>query len=77
MIEFHMTIRSFQQVQNFVKLAMEQPFAVTVGNESQQINGKDLMGMSSLDYTRPVQVSAQCDEEAFARFRQAVETAIQ
>ena len=68
--EFQMTIHSFQQAQNFVKLAMQQPFAVLVGNECQQINGKDLMGMFSLDYSRPVQVKVNCSEEEFLRFRQ-------
>ena len=77
MAEFHMTIHSFEQVQAFVKVAMDQPFPVMVGNESQQINGKDLMGMFSLDYTRPVKVSVNCTEEQFLCFQQAANQAIQ
>ena len=71
MWEFYISIHSFQQVQDFVRLACEQTFDVTVGNERQSINGKDLMGMFSLDYDRPLQVKMHCSEEAYLRFRQA------
>ena len=70
MREFSIAIHSCQQVQDFVKLAMLQPFEVLVGNQQQSINGKDFMGMFSLDYTRPVQVCVSCSEEEFLRFRQ-------
>ena len=33
MHQFNIEMRSFQQVQNFVKLAMNQPFDVMVGND--------------------------------------------
>ena len=71
MKQFQISIRSFRQVQDFVTLAVKQPFEVLVGNERQRINGKDLMGMFSLDYTRPVQVSVSCSEEEFLRFQQS------
>lgn len=68
--EFHISMTSFQQVHAFVALAIKQPFEVLVGNEHQSINGKDFMGMFSLDYSRPVSVRARCSEEEFLRFRQ-------
>ena len=68
MQEFHMELTSFQQVQDFVRLAAEQPFEIRVGNDHQRINGKDLMGMFSLDYSRPVCVSAECADNLFAEF---------
>ena len=68
MREFHIVLRSLRQVQDFVSLAMTQPFEVHVGNDRQHINGKDFMGMFSLDYSRPVQVSVTCSDEEFARF---------
>ena len=71
MREFYISIHSFQQVEAFVRLACEQTFDVTVGNESQRINGKDLMGMFSLDYSRPLQVKMHCSEEAYLQFKQA------
>ena len=70
MHEFNIMIHSFREVQEFVSLAMVQPFEVLVGNERQKINGKNYIGMSSLDYRRPLQVSVKCSEEEFLRFRQ-------
>ena len=73
MWEFQISIHSFQQVQSFVRLACEQKFDVTVGNDHQTINGKDLMGMFSLDYSRPLWVKMHCAEEDFQQFRLAAE----
>lgn len=70
MRQFNICIRSFRQVQDFVSLAMVQPFEVLVGNDRQQINGKSFIGMFSLDYRRPVQVSVKCSDDEYARFRQ-------
>ena len=68
MREFYMQLNSFQQVQEFVRLAAEQPFEIRVGNDHQNINGKDLMGMFSLDFRFPQRVSCTCSEEEFCRF---------
>ena len=76
-MDFHISLNSFQQIQSFVKLASRQPFDVHVGNDRQHINGKDFMGMASLDYTRPLQVKVNCSEEDFLCFRQAVLTVTQ
>ena len=69
MREFDIVIRSLKEVQAFVNLAMVQPFEVIVGNETQYINGKDLMGMFSLDYCHPLHVPVTCSEEEFFDFR--------
>ena len=76
MRQFHIAMDSFGKVLAFVRLAMTQPFDVSVGNERQSINGKDLMGMFSLDYSRPVRVRADCPEEVFEAFRAIVESTI-
>ncbi len=73
MWEFYISIRSFQQVQDFVTLAADQSFDIIVGNESQTINGKDLMGMFSLDYIRPLCVKVHCAEEEYLPFKKQVE----
>ncbi len=70
MHQFHITIGSFRQVQDFVKLAMVQPFEVLVGNEKQQVNGKSFIGMFGLDLKRPVRVLVNCSKEEFLRFQQ-------
>ena len=73
MQEFDIILHSSKQVQDFVALAMVQPFEVLVGNDRQSIDGKDLMGMFSLDYSSPVRVSADCPPEQFSRFRSSAE----
>ena len=75
MLEFEINIHSFEQVQAFVALACEQSFDIRVGNERQHINGKDLMGMFSLDFSRPLQVHIGCDNEDVRSFRKQAETA--
>ena len=72
MQNFHITLRSFQEVQEFITLATVQPFAVLVGNEAQQVNGKSFIGMVSLDYTRPLLVQADCDGQTWQNFRSLV-----
>lgn len=71
-MEFCISLTSFQQIQTFIALATKQPFDILVGNERQRINGKDFMGMFSLDYTRPLLVHANCTPEEFAKFQQDV-----
>ena len=70
--QFNIRVKSFQQVQDFVSLAMVQPFEVLVGNDKQQVNCKSFIGMFSLDHNRPLQVSVKCSDEECGRFRQAV-----
>jgi hypothetical protein len=67
---FTISIHSFEEVQAFVKLAMVQPFNVTVGNSHQQVNGKNFMGMFSLDLNRPLEVLVDCDDASYQLFRQ-------
>ena len=72
MQEFHIALHSFQDVQEFITLATVQPFAVLVGNDVQQVNGKSFIGMVSLDYSRPLLVQADCDWQALQNFRGVV-----
>ena len=72
-MRFHIQLTSFEQIKTFVALAARQPFDVVVGNERQAINGKDLMGMFSLDYIRPLSVKMHCSEEDYLRFKEQVE----
>ena len=71
MKQFSIVLRSFDEVKDFVNLAMVQPFQVLVGYNNHNVSGKNFMGMSSLDYTHPLQVSVDCDEMQFQQFRQA------
>ena len=71
--KFNIFIHSFRQMQDFVSLAMVQPFEVLVGNDRQKVNGKNFIGMFALDFHTPLQVSVTCSEEEFLRFRQDVD----
>ena len=72
MLEFHIVLSSAQQVQDFVSLAMIQPFEIQVGNDRQSINGKDLMGMFSLDFSHPIRVCVKATQEQCSNFRSCV-----
>ena len=70
MKEFRISIRSVEEVQAFVQLAMVQPFEVLVESDRRQVSCKNFMGMFSLDFHQPVHVLVDCDEDNFCRFRQ-------
>lgn len=70
MQEFYIHIGSFKDIQDFVALATVQPFSVSVGNESQQVNGKSFSGMVTLDYHRPIFVRSECSIAQWQVFRQ-------
>ena len=72
MQEFEISLHSFQEVQEFISLATVQPFPVLVGNDVQQVNGKSFIGMVSLDYSRPLQVQADCDSNMLETFQNVV-----
>ena len=40
MQKINIALRSFKDVQEFITLATVQPFAILVGNDAQQVNGK-------------------------------------
>ena len=72
MQEFNISLHSFQDVKEFISLATVQPFPILVGNDVQQVNAKSFIGMLSLDYSRPLQVHADCDIQALRTFQQKV-----
>ena len=74
MREFDIVLRSLRQVHDFVKLAMVQPFDISVGNDRQHINGKDLMGMFCLDHSAPLRVRMICSQEEFNSFQSSAKS---
>ncbi len=71
MKEFNIILRSMQDVQDFVALSTAQPFEVQVGSNGQYIDGKDFMGMFTLDYRYPLRVCISCSDDEYSNFRQA------
>lgn len=70
MEDFYIRIRSFQDVQDLIELAMSVPFSVSLSNSHQRINATSFMGLVSLDHTRPLRVTANCGEALFREFRE-------
>ena len=73
MTEFDISVHSFQQVRDFVLLAKEQSFDVRVDNGKQQVNGKNYLGMFSIDHRQPLRVSAYGEDEECSRFQKSLE----
>ncbi len=71
-MSFHIFLSTFEQIKSFVTLAARQPFDIRVSNDRQTINGKDFMGMCSLDFSRPLSVQADCSADEAAEFHQNV-----
>ena len=72
MNQFEITIRSFEKVREFISIATVQPFRVLVGNGMQMVNAKSFIGMVSLDFSRPLTVTCECDANSFHSFQQQV-----
>ena len=71
MKQFSITMHSFADIQAFVSLSAQQPFEVIVGDLDQNISGKSLLAMLSLNICRPMLVSVNCDDADFLRFQSA------
>ena len=69
---FQISICSFAQLEHFIRLALNQPFDVLVGDEQLCIRG--YMGMFTLDFRKPLQVNVNCSEEEYLAFRRQLES---
>jgi hypothetical protein len=72
MRQFDIVVTTFRQVQDFVSLAMVQPFEVLVGSDKHMFDAKSFIGMVNLDFSHPIKVLCDCDSEIFQSFRQKV-----
>ena len=73
MHSFQVALHSFEDVRDFVFLAAAQCFEITVHSGENHANGKSLMVMLSLDYSRPMWVRCFCDAEQAHGFMQAAQ----
>ena len=71
MHSFQVTLRSFEDVRDFVFLAAAQSFEITVYSGENHADGKSLMVMLSLDYSQPMWVCCSCDMEQARGFMEA------
>ena len=71
MRQFTVNLRSFQDVQSFVTISASQDFSITVGTPDYHVSATSFMGMFTLDYTRPLECTAECTDAQWERFYQA------
>jgi hypothetical protein len=69
MQQFDISMSSFRQVRDFVNLAKVQSFDVRVDDGKQEVNGKNYLGMFSMDHRQPLHVSAYGEDEECSRFQ--------
>jgi hypothetical protein len=55
-------------VQHFVTIAAAQNFTITVGSSEYHVTATSFMGMFTLDYTRPLECTAECTDEQWEQF---------
>lgn len=72
MKEFTIQFNSVQQVQRFVELATQQPYAISLGNSCHQVNGKSFMEIFSLNFDHPLTAQLDCSEEEFLEFQRLI-----
>ncbi len=57
---------NMEKVKNFVSLAMTKDYDVDLISGKYVVNGKSIMGVFSLDLTKPLMVNANTADENFA-----------
>ncbi len=62
MLEKNTRLGSIEQVKSFVNLAMSKEFDVDLYSGKYIVNGKSIMGIFSIDLTKPIKMVATCDE---------------
>ncbi len=68
MVEEKVMLTSIDDVKSFAALANTKPYDVDITSGKYLINAKSIMGIFSLDLTKPLTVVAYCeDNEAFLK----------
>lgn len=62
MVQRMVLLNDIDAVRGFVSNAMMQPFDIELKSGKYTVNAKSIMGVFSLDLTKPVMVSADCEE---------------
>ncbi|MBQ2840062.1 MAG: HPr family phosphocarrier protein [Oscillospiraceae bacterium] len=76
MYNFKITLSSINEVKNFVNAACSQMCDIDIISGRYVIDAKSIMGIFSIDLTKPVTVSVNGTEEEYKTFREAVKDII-
>lgn len=71
MIEKTIMLSDFTRVKTFVSLANSLPYDISLVSGRKKVNGKSIIGIFSLDLTKPVTVIA--DTDSIAAFSRKIE----
>ncbi len=76
MYKFNVAISSINEVKEFVNAACKQMVDIDIISGRYVIDAKSIMGIFSIDLTKPVTVSVNGTEEDYNAFREAVKDMI-
>ena len=62
MLEKTIILKDFEAVKNFVDIANEKPYDIELLSGKYVVNAKSIMGVFSLDLTKPVVMTAHCED---------------
>ena len=62
MLTKQITLNNIREVEDFVRLAVDANFKVNLKNDKYIVNGKSIMGIFSLDLSKPIKVEVHCDD---------------
>lgn len=72
MYKFNVKLTSINEVKNFVNAACAQMCEIDIVSGRYVIDAKSIMGIFSIDLTKPVTVSVNGTEEEYKAFRELV-----
>ena len=64
MLEKTIILKSFEAVKNFVDIANTKPYDIELVSGNYVVNAKSIMGVFSLDLTKPIGIEAHTDDAA-------------
>ncbi len=76
MYKFNVSLSSINEVKNFVNAACKQMCDIDLISGRYVIDAKSIMGIFSIDLSKPVTVTVNGTEEEYKAFREAVKNII-
>lgn len=67
MIEKMIMLNSIEDVKNFVNIASSKDYEIDLNSGKYTVDAKSIMGIFSLDLTKPLKVTIQSDDENFLK----------
>lgn len=72
MITFNISLNSINSVKNFVNAVNRYDFDVDLSSGRYVVDAKSIMGIFSLDLSKPIILEAHCEEASVADFKAAM-----